>query len=175
MSGPAAIWQQAADCFEQTMAQVGDDQWELSTGCDEWNVRELVDHTVFWQGNLGSIVGSSAAPEDGWDAVKAGIVAGLADPSVLEGEIADGPMKGMPKHTGIGLATADALLHAWDLGQAIGVQVEMPAEAVEAVQMGLSQMPEAMMRSPGLFGPEIQVADDASAQDKLLGFAGRQP
>lgn len=41
--------------------------------------------------------------------------------------------------------------------------------------MGVSQIPAEMLRSPGMFGAEITVPDDASAQDKLLGFTGRQP
>lgn len=175
MSGPAAVWQQAADCFEATMANVSDDQWDNATGCGEWTVRELVDHVIFWQANLGGVIGSSASVEDGWDAVKAGIADGLADPSALEGVIEGGPMNGMPKHMGMGLATADVLLHSWDLGQAIGASVTLPDDAVQAVQMGVSQIPEQMLRSPNMFGPEVEVPADASAQDKLLGFTGRRP
>lgn len=175
MQGPAEIWQQAADCFEATVASVGDDQWENATGCGDWTVRELVDHALFWQANMGQFVGAGTSPEDGWESIKSSIAGALADPSALEGAIEGGPMEGMPKHAGMGLATADVLLHSWDLGQAIGVNVELPAAAVDAVHMGVSQMPEEMMRSPQVFGPEISVPDDASAQDKLLGFTGRQP
>ena len=157
------------------MANVSDDQWDAASGCGDWTVRELVDHAIFWQANLGQVVGAGTSPEDGWDAIKSGVAGALADPAILEGNIEGGPMNGMPKHMGMGLATADALLHSWDLGQAIGVAVELPAEAVAAVQMGVSQIPEGMLRSPGMFGPEIAVPDDASAQDKLLGFTGRQP
>lgn len=57
MDGPAAIWQQAADCFDATMANVSDDQWDSASGCGEWTVRELVDHGVFWQVNLGKLLG----------------------------------------------------------------------------------------------------------------------
>jgi hypothetical protein len=31
------------------------------------------------------------------------------------------------------------------------------------------------MRQLGAFGPEVHVAADASAQDRFLGFLGRQP
>ena len=175
MSGPATIWQQASDCLEATMGQIGENQWDGPTTCDEWTVRELVDHATFWQANLGTVLGAGTAPEDGWDAIKSGIVGALADPSALEGSVEGGPMEGMPKHQAIGLATADALLHAWDLARSIGADDTLPAEAVDAVQMGLAQMPEEMLRSPGLFGAAVAVADDASAQDKLLGFTGRQP
>ncbi len=157
------------------MANVGDDQWDQASGCGEWTVRELVDHAIFWQANLGQFVGVGSSPEDGWAAIKAGIAGALADPAVLDGAIEGGPMNGMPKHMGMGLATADVLLHSWDLGRAIGVDVELPAEAVAAVQMGVRQVPEDMLRMPQMFGPEVPVPDDASAQDKLLGFTGRQP
>ena len=39
----------------------------------------------------------------------------------------------------------------------------------------MQRMPAEMLRSPKMFGPEIPVGDDASAQDKLIGFVGRQP
>lgn len=172
---PVKIWQQASDCFEEKLAAVGDDQWENPTGCGDWTVKELVDHTIFWQANVGRIFGAEVSPEDGWDAIKAGISGALADPSALEGTIEGGPMNGMPKHQAMGLATGDALLHSWDLARAIGADDTLPAEAVQAVHMGLERVPEPMLRSPNMFGPAVEVSEDASAQDKLLGFAGRQP
>ena len=175
MQGPAAIWQQSADYFERTLDQVGDDQWDTPTSCGDWSVRDLVDHTVFWQANLAAVVGADVAPEDGWSAVKSGIAEALADPAALEGAIEGGPMNGMPKHQGMGLAVADVLLHGWDLARTIGADETLPADAVASVQMGLSNVPEQMLRSPNMFGPAIDVPDDASTQDKLLGFAGRQP
>lgn len=175
MDGPAAIWQQAADCFEAKLAAVGEDQWDAPTGCDDWTVRQLVDHTLFWQANLASVLGAQVSAEDGWDTIKSAIAGALADPSSLEGTIDGGPMNGMPKHQGMGLGTADALLHSWDLARAIGADDSLPAEAVEAVQMGLERVPEKMLRSPGMFGPAVEVADDADAQTKLIGFTGRQP
>ena len=41
--------------------------------------------------------------------------------------------------------------------------------------MGLQRMPEEMLRGERMFGPAVEVAEDASAQDKLIGFVGRQP
>lgn len=175
MNGPAEIWQMAADSFEAKLSQVGDDQWETPTACGDWTVRDLVDHTLFWQANLAKTVGASASPEDGWDSIKATIAAALADPASLEGSLESGPMKGMPRHQALGFATADVLLHGWDLARAIGIDDTLPAEAVEAVHLGMSRAPAAVVRSPQVFGPEVEVPADASPQDKLLGFAGRQP
>jgi len=175
MNGPADIWVLAADNFEATLAQVSDDQWTAPTGCGEWTVRDLVDHTLFWQCNLAGVVGAQVSPEDGWDTIKAAIVGGLEDPSALDGVLDSGPMTGMPKHQAMGLATSDVLVHGWDLARAIGADDTLPGAAVEAVHMGLAQAPPEMIRNPQVFGPPVDVPADASAQDKLIGFVGRQP
>ena len=41
--------------------------------------------------------------------------------------------------------------------------------------LGLSRLPAEMMRGGDMFGQPVDVADDASEQDKLIAFAGRQP
>ena len=175
MQGPAEIWLLAADNFEATLGRVGEDQWTAPTGCGDWTVRDLVDHTLFWQCNLADVVGAQVAPEDGWDAIKAAIAGALEDPAVLDGALDRGPMTGMPKHMAMGLATADVLVHGWDLARAIGADDTLPEAAVEAVHIGLAQAPPEMIRNPQVFGPIVEVPADASAQDKLIGFVGRQP
>lgn len=173
MSGPAEIWQQSADSFEAKLAQVGDDQWELPTGCG-WTVRELVDHVVYWQANLGKALGASTSADDGWEQVKQTVAEALADPSNLEGQAAGGDVP-MPRHQVLGFATADVLLHGWDLARAVGLDDSLPPEAVSAVLMGMSQVPDTILRQPNVFGPAVAVGDDASEQDKLVAFSGRRP
>ena len=175
MSDAIAAWRQSADCFDAVYAQVGDDDWAKASGTGEWTVQDLADHVLFWQASIGGIFGASVAPEDGWPAIKQALSGALDVPSVLEGMIEGGPMNGMPKHAALGLGVTDVLLHSWDLGQAIGVDVTFPDAAIVAVRMGLSQMPEEMLRSPTMFASEIPVPEEASDQEKLLGFAGRQP
>ena len=48
-------------------------------------------------------------------------------------------------------------------------------QAVAEMQEAVKQFPAEAMRGPGAFGPEVEVADDAPDQDKLLAFLGRQP
>ncbi len=175
MNGPGAIWQQAADNFDRHVRAVGDDQWDAPSSCGEWSVRELVDHTVHWQAVVGSVVGAGTSPGDSWDTVYPALGAALADPSNLEGNAPEDVMGGMPKHQVLGLGLGDVLLHGWDLARSIGADDTLPPDAVQAVQMGLERLPEQMLRSPSMFGPPIDVADDASPQDKLLAFTGRQP
>jgi uncharacterized protein (TIGR03086 family) len=173
MSGPADIWRQAADKWSEVYAQVGDDDWDKSTTCEGWTVRDLVDHTIHWQAMGGGILGAGTAPGAEWDAIKPALSAALDDPSNLEG-IAE-QFNNMPKHQVLGFVIGDLLIHSWDLARSIGADETLPPAAVEATMMGLGNVPPAMLRSENMFGEPVEVADDASAQDKLLAFAGRQP
>jgi uncharacterized protein (TIGR03086 family) len=175
MSGPAEVWVQAADKFESTLAEVRDEQWEAASPCDEWTVRALVDHAVGAQRQLGPMFGASIGEDADWSTTRSAIETAIADPANLEGDTPPQVFGGMPKHQLLGIAVGDLALHAWDLARAIGADETLPPAAVEAVHMGMQRMPAEMLRSPKMFGPEIPVADDASAQDKLLGFVGRQP
>jgi len=175
MSGPADIWVQTADAFDQHLAAVTDDQWAAASPCTEWTVRELVDHAVGAQRQLGGLFGASVEEGDDWATVRAAVQAAISDPANLEGNAPPQVFGGMPKHQVLGIAVGDLLLHAWDLARAIGADETLPAEAVQAVYMGFQRMPEPMLRSGGMFGPAIEVADDASEQDKLLAYTGRQP
>lgn len=175
MEGPAAIWQQAADNFDRHVRSIGDDQWDVPTRCGDWTVRDLVDHAVHWQTVMGGTLGAAISPGDDWPAVRAAIMDALQDPACLEGNAPPEAFGGMPKHQVLGIATGDVLLHSWDLARALGADDTLPPDAVRAVHMGLQRVPEEMLRAPKMFGPPIDVGDDASEQDRLLAFAGRQP
>lgn len=172
MQGIGDVWGMAADKWDEVMAQVGDDDWDKATPCDDWTVRELVDHAMFWQGRGGGVFGASAEEGD-WAGLRASLSEKLSDPANMEGEAE--ALGGMPKPAVAGLITADLLVHAWDLATAIGVDATLPEAAAESTLMGLQRLPDDMLRSERMFGPAVDVADDASAYDRLIGFVGRQP
>jgi uncharacterized protein (TIGR03086 family) len=69
-------------------------------------------------------------------------------------------------------AGTDQLIHAWDLGKAIGVTVTFDkALAAQAYEQLVPQ--QQILRDSGLFGEAIAVAQDADVQTKLLGLTGR--
>ncbi len=174
MSGPGEIWVQAAEVFDRSLSGVSEDQWSAATPCEDWDVRALVDHAVETQARLAPVFGASPAGSD-WESVRDAIAPAITDPSNLEGTIEGGPFAGMPKHQMAGIAVGDLLLHAWDVAKATDGNTQLPAEAVEAVQMGLSRMPAEMMRASGRFGAAVEIDESASPQDQLIAFSGRQP
>ena len=72
----------------------------------------------------------------------------------------------------------DALVHTWDLAQALGVQFQMPQAAAETAFSFSQQMLAPELRSAdgdAPFGLEVPVPADAPLQDRLLGWLGRTP
>lgn len=169
-----ALWQQAVAAWDQRYDAIGE-QWEAGTPCDGWSVKDLVDHAVGVQQRVaGGLLGIDLGESPEWPALRDAIAGALEDPSVLDGELPESPFGPMPKAGMLGIATSDLLIHTWDLSRAIGADETLPAGPVSAAHMGLQRIPEAGLRSEGMFGPAVDVGADADEQAKLLAFAGRQ-
>ncbi len=173
MTEQADIWRLTAGKWTEVADQITDDDWSKPTPCDEFTVRDLVDHAMNWQATGGAVVGAGTTPGDAWNEVRPAISAALDVASNLEG-VAEA-FGGMPKQAILGLLITDLLAHSWDLAHSIGADDTLPAAAVDAATIGLRRMPAEMLRSGGRFAPEVEVPDSASAQDKFIAFTGRQP
>lgn len=77
----------------------------------------------------------------------------------------------------LAMALGEYIVHAWDIATATGQPYEAPAEAVGPAHKFLQGMVAPEYRGPdsGFFDEEVSVTEDASALDRLLGFAGRDP
>lgn len=166
------VWREAAAKWNEVTAQVGE-RWDAPTPCEGWSVRELVDHTMHWQAQGGTVLGAGTSTDDDWATIEPALSAALDDPANLEGVAEE--MGGAPRRQVAGFVIGDLLIHSWDLARSLGVDDTLPAATVDATLMGLSRVPDEMLRGENMFGPPLDVADDASPQDKLLAFAGRQP
>ena len=69
---------------------------------------------------------------------------------------------------------ADHLVHAWDLGRAVGADTTLDAESVTAVRAWFTDR-ENVYRSSGAIGPRVSLPGGASPQDELLASFGRTP
>ncbi len=74
----------------------------------------------------------------------------------------------------LGIAFSDTLLHGWDLAMSTAQEAAMPDGLPEAAYSIIYGRFTDEQRK-GVFKPEIAVAPDASAQDKLLAYTGRDP
>ena len=183
-----ALFKRSTDRFGELVDSVGDDAWDNDTPCDDWNVRELVNHVVgeqLWAPHLvagetiadvgdrydGDVLGSD--PKATWRS--------SIGPSVqaFEGADLDGTV-----HLSYGdeqtreylvQMLTDAAVHGWDLAKGIdAADATIDGETAELLLDHWTER-EAMVRGSGVFGDQVKVSDDASAQDKLLGLLGRTP
>ncbi len=76
--------------------------------------------------------------------------------------------------TSLGIAFSDQLLPGWDLARATGQDETMPAGLPEAAYEIIHGRFTDEQRK-GIFKPEVTVAADASAQEKLLAHTARTP
>jgi uncharacterized protein (TIGR03086 family) len=148
-----------------------------TTPCDEWQVRELLNHMLETQRYfVGAAKGEDASPPgpNPGDHLSDDPAADLAQAraDVMETFGQDGVIE----KTGpaLGIAFADQLLHGWDLARATHQDATMPDGLAEAAY-GLINGAFTEEQRAGVFKPAIDVADDASPQQKLLAFTGRQP
>ena len=151
---------------------------DAPTPCDPWDVRTLMNHMLETQQYfVGSATGQKASPPGqtppatllGDDPVKD--FRGARDEMMTTYGDKDVLAKSGPS---LGIAVADQLLHGWDLAKATGQDTTMPQELAEAAyQMIHGKLTDDQRK--GSFGPEVQVDSDASAQDKLLAYSGRDP
>lgn len=153
-------------------------QLDSETPCEQWDVRELMNHMLETQRYfVGSARGQSVSPP------------GQTPPTDL---LSDDPVKDFKKareetmstygdrdvleKSGptLGIAVADQLLHGWDLAKASGQDTSMPPALVEAAyQMIHGKLTDDQRK--GSFKPEVAIDSTASAQDKFLAYAGRDP
>jgi uncharacterized protein (TIGR03086 family) len=150
---------------------------DRGTVCEQWTVRDLVNHMIDTQNYFAasargeepslpnpsppSLAGSDPAAI--YEQSRQGVLDAYSDPGVVE-----------KAGFGLGIAAIDQLVHGWDLATSTGQDASMPNDLAEAAFAMLDGRLTDDRRGDA-FKPALQVPGDASAQDKLLAYSGRQP
>ena len=179
MTDVLAMWREVAAGFEQRLASVSVDDWARPTCCPEWTVTQLVEHAIGSQRFVPRALGASGdidAEGDDlvavWTAVRAAADETLGAPGAMD-RVVTLPFGEMPARDGLGFPLGDLLVHTWDLARAVGADDRLDAEACAVVYANLEPI-DGSIRAPGFFGPRLEPAPGADAQDRLLAFVGRQ-
>ncbi len=167
-----------ASAWTATKVRGAVSQLDAPTTCEPWDVRTLLNHMLLIQRYfVGAARGEevtlslSEDPPDvlsddpctDFERARAETLRTFGEPDVLE-------------RTGsvLGNVFGDQLLHGWDLAVSTGQDATMPEglpEAAYALTHG--RWPEEQRK--GVLKPEIHIAADSSAQEKLLAYSGRDP
>jgi uncharacterized protein (TIGR03086 family) len=172
--------------FGEKVHAIRGDQWTNPTPCSEWDVRALVNHLVneaLWVKPLldgmtiaevggrldGDLLGDD--PAAAFDRAAAEATAAVAEPGALDSTVhvssGDGPARAY-----LSEVFTDFVVHGWDLARGIGVDDTIDPEYAAAIYERMKPM-EAEMRTWGVYGGAVDVAEDAETQSKLLALFGR--
>lgn len=176
------------DVTRRTIAGVGPDQWDLTSVCDDWSVRELVNHIVtgnYWAFELGGgktieevgealdgdVLGTD--PLRAYDDSSLVAAAVFREPDAMERPcaVSYGPV---PGSVYCGHRFIDVLVHGWDVAKSTDQDTTLDAELVAACWAVVEPQLDELGGS-GAFGTTVTLPPDADPQARLLAALGREP
>lgn len=170
--------------FDAVVQQVKPDAWDAASPCDGWCARDVVAHAAGVMNAIETMARTGenslpATPDLGddpvelWNRSRDSLLEALDQPDTLRrrghfwfGESSINDI--------LAFSVWDPLGHAWDLARATGVAVHGSDDVAEA-SMAVIAANADMLRSLGLMGDPVAVADDAPAYTRFLALTGRDP
>jgi uncharacterized protein (TIGR03086 family) len=171
------------DSLGKVVANLEPGQLGAPTCCPEWDVHGLLNHilggaNMYTLVNAGHAAGEDAGDVIGDDPIHALAVTSAANlaswrqPGALEGDRTY-PWGTFPAGAGLVINVGEVALHSWDLARATGQSADIDPDVAQVIYDFYRRVPMERMRSTGVYGPEISVAETAPIQQRLLGFLGR--
>ncbi|WP_059014198.1 TIGR03086 family metal-binding protein [Mycobacterium sp. M26] len=166
--------------LQQAVHAIATDDLSKPTPCREFDVAGLTDHLLKSITLLGQAAGVELPERNAEDSVERQIIA-AARPALdawhrrgLDGTVPFGSGE-TPAGYMAGILSLEFLVHAWDYAAATGRTVDAPDSLVDYVSGLVHRIitPEGRVRAG--FDDPVDVADDASALDRLVAFTGRVP
>ena len=166
--------------FTELVESASTGDWARLSPVAQWTALDVVKHLVEW--SRGFLEGAGielpaldvdADPVGAWKQHVTDIQAILDDPA---GRLLSNPHTGdKPVDEAIDqFYTTDVWMHSWDLAKGLGREFDLGQERCSVTLAAIAPM-EQLLRDSGQFGPPGPVAPDASPQDKLIAFIGRDP
>jgi uncharacterized protein (TIGR03086 family) len=171
-----------AASLTKLIEQVPPDAWEKPSPCEGWKARDVIRHVVETTGwfldRAGGKVADGPSPDDdplgAWTNARDTMQKALDDPAMASTEY-DTPMGRSTLEQTVGtFGVGDLVVHAWDLARATGLDERLDPDEVHRLYETMKPNDE-MLRQSGVFGPKVDVPDDADEQTKLIAFTGRTP
>lgn len=168
--------------FGDKVAAVPADRWSSPSPCDGWSARDVERHVVethgYFVGFVGRELGGTPSVDDdpsaAFEAARSVVLTDLEDPE-RAGAAYESHFGPSTFEQGIGrFICFDLVVHGCDLARATGQDDRIDPEDVAALEQAAEGFGDAM-RGPGAFGPAVEPAPGAGAQDRLLAFLGRRP
>jgi uncharacterized protein (TIGR03086 family) len=182
------VYLEGLDFFTRAVGRLRSGDWDRPSPCQGWQARDVLGHvgqavrfgTALLQGGHpewspadppGAAVGPD--PVAWWRAI-----AGPAREAVRDADLSQmvsTPAGQRMVAEGLRFPAIDLYVHAWDLVRVTGATLEIPAGVIEFAHAVLDPMPAGQLRSPRVFGPEMEPPPGATASDCFIAWTGRDP
>ncbi|MGA9275893.1 hypothetical protein [Ilumatobacter sp.] len=189
--------------LEAVVDQIGDDQWDIvptadfpTAGDRDYTLRQILDYQAYDEAWIPTMMAGTTIDEAGADRFGDPIGNDLLgdapkyhfaelvqlaiecvqtlDDSELDGRIVHYSYGDYPAREALWHAILFRAMRAHDIARAIGFDSELPADLVQDVWDIVEPHAEEW-RQMGVFGPAVEVTDDAPLHDRLLAITGRRP
>ncbi|MEY2424046.1 MAG: hypothetical protein QOI95_4113 [Acidimicrobiaceae bacterium] len=174
---------------DEVVDKVGPNELANATPCSEWTVRDVMNHVVGGATMFAECVESGSIADERFGQLMGGdnlgddykgafhtatdrARAAFSGDGALE-KIVKLPFGEMPAGIALNIAVMDVMTHAVDIARATGQKIDDDELLATALTIGRQLITEDF-RTPGMFDAEQPASADASAEDKLLAFAGRK-
>ena len=154
--------------------------WTAPSPCSEWSAAGVFDHVIETERDFllgrGAVLGPTptGTPAEMWAAHVTAVAAVGADDDFVSATY-DGYFGPTTiADTLRDFYGFDLIVHRWDLGRAFGVDVVWSEDEMDLLETAMAGFGEAL-HSEGVCGPAVEVSDDASRQEQILGRLGRDP
>jgi uncharacterized protein (TIGR03086 family) len=182
----ADFFVRASAFFGEQVRAVGDEEWDLPTTCEGWDVRTVVAHVVVGDAQIPTLFEGGAVerveefnpsvlgpnPLATWRGTALAAIRAFSAPGALERRYAH-PMGNIRGRNIIGFRISDSLVHGWDVAKALGEDVILDPELCEYCLDFWFPMASTLPGS-GFFAPAIMPPADADAATRLLALLGRR-
>jgi uncharacterized protein (TIGR03086 family) len=176
------------DFFGDAVHRLGPEDWEQASPCQGWRALDVLGHvgqatrfgTALLQGTRpdwspvdppGALV---EGPPGAWWTGLAGPARDAVDGVDLSREM-DSPAGRRSVGDGLSFPALDLYIHGWDIAKSGGIDLVIPAEAIEFAHAVIDPVPAERVRNGRVFAAERPAPADATASEAFLAWTGRDP
>ena len=181
------LFARGAQWASDKIEAIGADELHRDTPCTEWDVKAVANHVTSGLNMIGRAARSEEPDAEAFTRDYVGDDPASAFASELSSTLrelkdvsTDGtwklPFGEMPVQTALGIFGVDQIAHGWDIAKATGQDATIP-DGLATAALGVvdGNITEDRRGPDKFFGEQVEVPDDATPGEKLMGYLGRKP
>ncbi|MBV9794892.1 MAG: TIGR03086 family protein [Actinobacteria bacterium] len=183
---PDVAFVQGLDFFSDAVGRLGPADWDRPSPCQGWRALDVLGHvgqatrfgTALLQGDRPEWA-PVEPPGDLVDGAPAGWWAGLASRArdavggVDLDQVVDSPAGRRSVGDGLSFPALDLYIHGWDIARSGGVDLVIPAAAIEFAHSVIDPVPDGTVRNGRVFAAAKPAPAGATESEAFLAWTGR--